>query len=97
MDQSRIAGLGNLLVDETLWRARLDPARPAMSLDAGEQVRLRRTIGTTLRVLGRRGGSHTGDLMASRVPGGHCPKDGAPLQRRTVGGRTTYSCPVHQI
>ena len=97
MDQARIAGLGNLLVDETLWRAGLGPARPAMSLDAREQVRLRRAIGTTLRVLGRRGGSHTGDLMASRVPGGHCPKDGAPLQRRTVGGRTTYSCPVHQI
>jgi formamidopyrimidine-DNA glycosylase len=97
MDQSRIAGLGNLLVDETLWRTGLDPARPAMSLDGGEQVRLRRAIGTTLRVLGRRGGSHTGDLMASRVPDGHCPKDGAPLQRRTVGGRTTYSCPVHQI
>ncbi len=96
MDQSRIAGLGNLLVDETLWRAGLDPARPAMSLDAGEQVRLRRAISTTLRVLARRGGSHTGDLMVARIPGGHCPKDGAPLQRRTVGGRTTYSCPVHQ-
>jgi len=25
-----------------------------------------------------------------------CPRDGALLQRRTVGGRTTYSCPVHQ-
>ncbi|MEX2269523.1 MAG: DNA-formamidopyrimidine glycosylase family protein [Acidimicrobiia bacterium] len=97
MDQSRIAGLGNLLVDEALWRAGLDPARPAESLDAGEQVRLRRAIANTLRVLGRRGGSHTGDHMASRVPGGHCPKDGAPLERRTVGGRTTYSCPVHQV
>ncbi len=96
MDQARIAGLGNLLVDETLWRAGLDPARPADSLDAGEQVRLRRTISTMLRVLGRRGGSHTGDLMPSRLPGGHCPKDGTPLQRRTVGGRTTYSCPIHQ-
>ena len=96
MDQARIAGLGNLLVDETLWRAGLDPARPADSLDAAEQVRVRRAIATVLRVLGRRGGSHTGDLMPSRLPGGHCPKDGAPLQRRTVGGRTTYSCPVHQ-
>ncbi len=97
MDQARIAGLGNLLVDETLWRAGLDPARPADALDAGEQVRLRRTIGNVLRVLGRRGGSHTGDLMPARLPGGHCPKDGAPLERRTVGGRTTYSCPIHQI
>jgi formamidopyrimidine-DNA glycosylase len=96
MDQSRIAGLGNLLVDEALFRAGLDPARPAESLDAGEQVRLRRAIANTLKVLGKRGGSHTGDLMPARLPGGHCPKDGAPLLRRTVGGRTTYSCPLHQ-
>jgi formamidopyrimidine-DNA glycosylase len=96
MDQSRIAGLGNLLVDEALWRAGLDPARAAESLDAGEQVRLRRAIANTLKVLGRRGGSHTGDLMPSRIPGGHCPRDGTALVRRTIGGRTTYSCPLHQ-
>jgi formamidopyrimidine-DNA glycosylase len=96
MDQARIAGLGNLLADEALWRAGVDPARPADTLDAGEQARLHRAIKNTLRVLGRRGGSHTGDLMPSRLPGGHCPRDGAPLVRRTVGGRTTYSCPLHQ-
>jgi formamidopyrimidine-DNA glycosylase len=97
MDQSRIAGLGNLLVDEILWRAALDPARPADSLDPADQARLHRTIRSALRVLGKRGGSHTGDLMVARVPGGHCPRDGAPLLRRSVGGRTTYSCPVHQV
>src|SRR5690606_8190856 len=32
MDQARVAGLGNLLTDEVLWRAGLDPARPARSL-----------------------------------------------------------------
>ena len=96
MNQARIAGLGNLLVDETLWRAGLDPARIADTLDAGEQARLHRAMRTTLRVLSKRGGSHTGDLMPAREPGGHCPKDGAPLLRRTVGGRTTYSCPKHQ-
>lgn len=97
MNQARIAGLGNLLADEVLWRSGIDPARPASSVDAAEQVTLHRAIRTTLRVLGRRGGSHTGDLMIARVPGGACPRDGAPLQRRTVGGRTTYSCPVHQV
>jgi len=97
MDQARIAGLGNLLVDEILWRSGLDPARRSDTLDAGEQARLHKAIRSTLRTLGRRGGSHTGDLMPARVPGGHCPRDGAPLQRRTVGGRTTYSCPVHQV
>jgi formamidopyrimidine-DNA glycosylase len=96
MDQSRIAGLGNLLVDEALWRAGIDPARTARDLTAEEVKRLHRAIRDTLRILGRRGGSHTGDLTSARGPGLHCPKDGAPLLRRTVAGRTTYSCPVHQ-
>jgi formamidopyrimidine-DNA glycosylase len=96
IDQSRIAGLGNLLVDEALWRAGLDPARPAGSLDERERAQLYRAVRETLRILGRRGGSHTGGLMPGRMPGGVCPRDGAPLLRRTVGGRTTYSCPVHQ-
>lgn len=97
MNQARIAGLGNLLVDETLWRAGIDPARIAESLEDEEQVRLHRLIRTTLRVLMRRGGSHTGDLMPARLPGALCPRDGTPLLRRTVGGRTTYSCPRHQL
>jgi formamidopyrimidine-DNA glycosylase len=96
MDQSRIAGLGNLLCDEALWRAGIDPTRTASTLDADETRRLHRAIRDTLRVLGTRGGSHTGDLTSVRDRDAVCPKDGAPLQRRTVGGRTTYSCPVHQ-
>ncbi len=96
MDQRRIAGLGNLLTDEVLWRAGIDPARPARSLTAEEQRALHQAIRATLRTLTRRGGSHTGDHMPFRVPGAICPQDGALLQRRTVGGRTTYSCPVHQ-
>jgi formamidopyrimidine-DNA glycosylase len=96
MDQSRIAGLGNLLCDEVLWRASIDPARRADTLTDDEVRRLGRAIGDTLRVLGRRGGSHTGDLTANRGPDLPCARDGAPLRRRTIGGRTTYSCPVHQ-
>jgi formamidopyrimidine-DNA glycosylase len=97
MNQARIAGLGNLLADEILWRSGIAPDRVASSLDAAEQVALHRAIRTTLRTLGRRGGSHTGDLMIARVPGGLCPRDGAPLVRRTVAGRTSYWCPVHQV
>lgn len=96
LDQSRLAGLGNLLVDETLWRAGLDPARAAGGLTDAEQVTLRRFIGFTVRSLFRRGGSHTGDLQIERHRDGTCPVDGATLLRRTIGGRTTYSCPVHQ-
>ncbi|HEY8217403.1 MAG TPA: DNA-formamidopyrimidine glycosylase family protein [Acidimicrobiia bacterium] len=97
MNQARIAGLGNLLVDEILWRAGIAPDRIASSVDAAEQVALHRAVRTTLRTLGRRGGSHTGDLMVARVPGGCCPRDGAPLVRRSVAGRTSYWCPVHQV
>lgn len=96
MDQHRVAGLGNLLTDEILWRAGIDPARPACTLDPDELVRLHRAVRSTVRTLGRRGGSHTGDHMRGRVPGGVCPRDGAPMLRRTVGGRTTYSCSQHQ-
>lgn len=96
MDQTRVAGLGNLLTDEVLWRAGIDPARVASTLDVDEITTLHRVIRTTLRALTRRGGSHTGDHMVARFPGGVCPRDGAPLVRRTVGGRTTYSCPLHQ-
>jgi formamidopyrimidine-DNA glycosylase len=94
MDQARIAGLGNLLADEALWRAGIDPARPAVAVDANERAALHRAIRSTLRTLGRRGGSHTGDLPRSLDE--PCPRDGAALRRTKVGGRTTYWCPAHQ-
>ena len=96
LDQARIAGLGNLLVDEILFRAGLDPARPAGSVDPVEARRLQRTIRQTVGGLLEAGGSHLGRLQSARIRGGTCPRDGAPLLRRTIGGRTTYSCPRHQ-
>jgi len=96
LDQRRVAGIGNLLADEILWRAGLDPARPASRLSLDEVARLHRTLRRVLTQLGARGGSHTGDLQIARQPGAVCPRDGTPLERRTVGGRTTYSCPAHQ-
>jgi formamidopyrimidine-DNA glycosylase len=96
MDQARLAGLGNLLTDEILWRAGLDPARPAGSLSPAEIRRLQRQLRATLDELLDRGGSHLGDLMDARTHGGLCPRCGVALERRTIGGRTTYSCPRHQ-
>lgn len=96
LDQRRIAGVGNLIADETLWRAALDPGRPAGSLRDPELRRLHRHLVGTIRDLLQRGGSHTGDLHHARARGGLCPRDGAPLRRRSIGGRTTYSCPHHQ-
>jgi formamidopyrimidine-DNA glycosylase len=96
MDQSRVAGLGNLLTDEILWRAGIDPAHPARELDRNARRRLHRAISKTVRMTLDRGGSHTGDHMPQRFVGGVCPKDGTPFERRTVAGRTTFSCPYHQ-
>lgn len=93
LDQARVAGLGNLLVDETLWRARLAPTRAAGSLADAELRRLQRRIVGTVADLDRRGGSHRGDLQASRHRDGACPRCGRPLRREAVGGRTTYWCP----
>jgi formamidopyrimidine-DNA glycosylase len=95
MDQERVAGVGNLLADEILWRASLDPGRRTPLSDA-ELRHLHSTLRATLRQLARRGGSHTGDLMEERHPDGHCPLDGTPLRHAEVGGRSTYWCPVHQ-
>ena len=50
-----------------------------------------------LPVMLRRGGSHTGTLSPDvRAAGGPCPRDGTPLTRSVVGGRTTVWCPAHQ-
>jgi formamidopyrimidine-DNA glycosylase len=97
MDQARVAGLGNLLTDEVLWRAGVDPGRRSCDLADHEVAAVLAAIREVLDDLGRRGGSHTGDLGPHREPGGSCPRDGEPLTRRTIGGRTTWSCPLHQL
>jgi formamidopyrimidine-DNA glycosylase len=96
MDQRRLAGIGNLTADELLWRASLSPLREAGSLSPAEVRRLQRHLRSVLTELDEHGGSHTGRLMDHRRPGGVCPRDGTPLRRDTVGGRTTWWCPRHQ-
>jgi formamidopyrimidine-DNA glycosylase len=96
MNQSVIAGVGNLLADEALWRAGLHPRREAGSLSPDELDRLRRTLRAATRRATRLGGVHTGELIPHRRRGGSCPRCGAALERAAVGGRTTYWCPLEQ-
>jgi formamidopyrimidine-DNA glycosylase len=93
MDQGAISGVGNLLADEALWRARLSPLRPAGGLTADELDRLRREVRASTRRAIARGGAHTGDLIAHRRAEGHCPRCGTPLVKARIGGRTTWWCP----
>ncbi len=59
MDQERLAGIGNLLADEILWRAGLAPGRRTPLSDDELRV-LHTSLRSTLRQLSRRGGSHWG-------------------------------------
>jgi formamidopyrimidine-DNA glycosylase len=97
LDQARVAGVGNLMADEILWRAGLSPQRTSGGLSTVEIRRLHRNLRRTIDLLIGRGGSHLGDLMDQRHVGGRCPRDGHELVRATVGGRTSYWCPVHQV
>jgi formamidopyrimidine-DNA glycosylase len=96
LDQSWVAGVGNLLADEMLYRAGIDPRTPTGLLSLEQRAALFKTFRQTMRTLKRRGGSHLGDHMEARFPGAFCPRDGAPMLVATIGGRTTYWCSKHQ-
>ena len=97
IDQRRIAGIGNLLADEILWRARVHPARPVGSLTTPEQSRLLRATRDTIRAAVRDGGVHTLSIIPYRRRGGACPRDHAPMKSGAVGGRTSWWCPAEQL
>lgn len=107
MDQSKIAGLGNIYTDEALWRARIHPLRPSNSLSADELRNLARAVRTVLRRAIRERGSSVNDFLTPEgSPGRYqrrhavygragepCPRCGEPVVRITVQGRGTHFCP----
>lgn len=96
LDQSVLAGVGNLLGDEVLFRAGIDPRTPTRRLSAEQRAALFKAFTQTMRTLSRRGGSHLGDHMPGRFPGGLCPRDGGAMRITIIGGRTSYWCSRHQ-
>jgi formamidopyrimidine-DNA glycosylase len=96
LDQAAVAGVGNLLADEILFRASIDPRTPTGLLSTEQRAALYKNFTQTMRTLQRRGGSHMGDHMEGRYPGSYCPRDGASMLSATIGGRTTYWCSLHQ-
>jgi formamidopyrimidine-DNA glycosylase len=97
MDQDRIAGIGNLLADEALWRARLHPALIVSGLSSSDETRLLRAVHAAIGAALRGGGVHTLTVVPQRRHGGTCPRDGAPMAMGTVGGRTSWWCSAEQI
>jgi formamidopyrimidine-DNA glycosylase len=97
LDQTAVAGLGNLCVDEVLWWAGIDPRRAADGLTTDEVGTLASAIRRRMPIMLRRGGSSTGTIdPATRRMLGPCPRDGGELLRGVVGGRTTVWCGRHQ-
>ena len=110
LDQRTLAGMGNIYADEALWRARLNPLRPAASLDRSELQRLHRAIraalehglarqGSTLRnyrLPDGSGGSMQDEFRVYGRGGEPCERCGTPISRTRVAGRTTWFCPTCQ-
>jgi formamidopyrimidine-DNA glycosylase len=107
LDQSFIAGVGNIYADEALWRARLHPMRRADSLTPGEVRRLHRAIRSVLRQGISNRGTSFGDYVGAddrpgdnaerlavyRRTGEPCYRCGRTIQRVVIGQRSTHFCP----
>lgn len=111
LDQTFIAGLGNIYVDEALWEARIHPCRTASGLSKTETRALHRAIprvlkrglknlGTTLGTgksnfysVARHRGRNQDQLKVFRRTGLPCPRCKTPIERISVGQRSTHLCP----
>jgi formamidopyrimidine-DNA glycosylase len=96
LDQEAVAGVGNLLADQALWTARVNPARPVDELSRADVDRLAKAVRGAVESAIAGGGVHTLPVVPARTPGGACPRCGAPMLRGTVGGRTTWWCSREQ-
>ncbi|MEH7482962.1 DNA-formamidopyrimidine glycosylase [Neobacillus drentensis] len=110
LDQKLFVGLGNIYVDEALFRAGIHPERIANTLNKDELAVLHREIVATLGEAVKKGGSTIRsyvnsqgeigmfqlELYAYGRKGEECKRCGTPLEKTTVGGRGTHYCPQCQ-
>ena len=107
LDQRILAGVGNIYADEALWRARIDPRRPAGELDRGELGKLHRGIRRALEAgIARQGatlrdyrtpegaaGTMQNEFKVYGREGEPCDRCGTPIAKTRAGGRGTWYCP----
>lgn len=103
LDQSVIAGLGNIYTDESLFRAGVHPCRPSRGLTAAESSTLHTAIRAVLREAIRRHGTsidwiYPGGWMQRHLrvygrAGQPCVTCQTPIERIVVGQRGTHICP----
>jgi formamidopyrimidine-DNA glycosylase len=107
LDQTVLAGLGNIYVDESLNLARLHPLRTAGSLSPATRRELYEAVLTTLKTAIRYGGTSDNTYVTIRGGKGDylnharvyhraeqpCPACGSAIRRMVVAGRGTHYCP----
>ena len=107
LDQTAVAGIGNVYADESLHRARIHPGRPAGGLSQAETLRLHAAIQEILRAAAESGGTsfagylneargrpgYLGQAHVFRRQGLPCQVCGTPIVRTTVAGHAANFCP----
>jgi formamidopyrimidine-DNA glycosylase len=100
MDQSVVAGVGNVYSDEILFQARLDPRVPASEVDDAGYRRLHRQLGRVLRTAADRDADPArvprGWLLPNREDGVPCPRGRGEVRKVKLAGRGAFWCPVCQ-
>ncbi len=105
LNQSVVAGLGNIYVDEALHRAKIHPLRPANALTDAELDRLHEAIPWSLergleqggaRIIRQRAYPQDGFPQVHARENEPCPSCGSPVRKIRVGSRGTYLCPTCQ-
>ena len=110
LGQHTLAGMGNIYVDEALWRAKIHPLRPAESIDRNELRRLHGGVraaleagiarqGSTLRdyaLPDGRSGWMQHEFKVYGREGEPCDRCGTPIAKTRVAGRGTWFCPTCQ-
>jgi formamidopyrimidine-DNA glycosylase len=106
LDQTTVAGVGNIYADEALFRARIHPLRPAGALRPVQLAALRDAVVAALGAGLAAGGATIDDFrhadgvmgafqdefLVHRREGEPCPNCGRPVRKMVVGGRGTYAC-----
>jgi len=110
LDQTAFRGMGNIYTDESLWRAKIHPARLGANLKPGEIKKLHRAMRAILKEAIRLGGSSISDYVGANGEPGEfqirhraydregkkCFRCGAKIRRMIVAGRSSYFCPKCQ-
>ena len=110
LDQTVVAGIGNIYADESLWSAKIHPAAPVEDIPKAKLVLLYNAVRDVLNLSIQKGGSTDKNYVDAegkkgsylsfanvfRKEGQPCPRCGTPIEKIRVAGRGTHICPHDQ-